>query len=85
MIHTQPSATAIAGQPLGSQPVVYEEDPYGNLETGDNTTVITATLASGAGPLQGNITATVVGGVATFTNLSDNKAGHCHSSSPAAA
>ncbi len=74
VIHTPPSATATAGQAFGAQPVVYEEDPYGNLETGDNSTVVTASLSSGAGPLQGTTTVTVSGGVATFTNLADNKA-----------
>jgi hypothetical protein len=74
VIHTQPSATATAGQPFATQPVVYEEDAYGNLETGDNSTVVTAALASGAGPLQGTTSVTVAGGVATFTNLADNKA-----------
>ena len=74
VIHTQPSATATAGQSFGSQVVVYEEDQFGSLETRDNSTVVTATLASGTGPLQGTTTATVSGGVATFTNLADNKA-----------
>ena len=32
------SPTATAGQAFGTQPVIYEEDRYGNLETGDNTT-----------------------------------------------
>ena len=36
VIHTQPSATATAGKAFGIQPVIYEEDQYGNLETGDN-------------------------------------------------
>ena len=31
-------ATATAGLPFATQPVIYEEDQYGNLETGDNTT-----------------------------------------------
>ena len=42
MIQTQPSPTATAGQPFATQPVIYEEDQYGNLETGDNSTVVTA-------------------------------------------
>ena len=75
VIHTQPSATATAGQAFGAQPVIEEEDQYGNVETSDNSTVITATLESGTGPLQGTITATVSGGVATFTNLAENTAG----------
>ena len=74
VITTQPSATATAGQPFATQPVVYEADQYGNLETGDNSTVITAALASGVGPLQGTTSVTISGGVATFTNLGDNKA-----------
>jgi streptogramin lyase len=74
VIHTQPSATATAGKPFATQPLIYEADQYGNLETGDNSTVITAALASGAGPLQGTNSVTVSGGVASFTNLADNKA-----------
>src|SRR5262249_16700980 len=46
-------------------------DQYGNLETGDNSTVVTASLASGAGPLLGVTTATLSGGVARFSSLSD--------------
>ena len=72
VIHTQPSATAKAGQPFPTQPVIYEEDQFGNLETSDNSTVVTAVLNSGAGPLQGTTSVTVSGGVATFTNLADN-------------
>ena len=74
VIHTQPSATATAGQAFATQPVIDEEDQFGNLETGDNSTVVTARSQSGTGPLQGTTTVTVSGGVATFTNLADNKA-----------
>jgi hypothetical protein len=74
VIQTQPSATAMAGQAFATQPVIYEEDSFGNLETGDSSTQVTASLHSGAGPLQGTTTVTVSGGVATFTNLADNKA-----------
>ncbi len=55
-------------------PVVDEEDQYGEIETSDNSTVVSVTLASGTG-LAGTETATVVHGVATFTNLSDDEAG----------
>ena len=71
---TAPSSTATAGTAFAAQPVIYEEDQYGNLEAGDNTTVVTVLLASGVGPLQGTLTATVSGGVATFTNLGDDRA-----------
>ena len=54
--------------------MIDEEDQYGNLETGDNSTVVTASLSSGTGPLQGTTTVTRLGGVATFTNLADDTA-----------
>ena len=55
VIHTQPAATATAGAALATQPVVvYEEDRFGNLETGDSNTLITAALATGAGPAARN-------------------------------
>jgi hypothetical protein len=75
VIQTQPSQTANAGSPFAAQPVIWEEDQYGNLETGDSTTVITAYLGSGAGTLKGTLTATVSGGIATFTGLADDTAG----------
>ena len=68
-IQTEPSGTATAGQVFQVQPVIYEEDQYGNLETGDNSTMVTASVPSGFGPLLGSTTATVVGGIARFTNL----------------
>jgi hypothetical protein len=73
VIHIQPSSTASAGLPFATQPVIYEEDQYNNIETGDNSTVVTASLLSGAGPLQGTTMAVVSGGVATFKNLADTK------------
>ncbi len=74
VMHVEPSATATAGQAFSTQPVIYEEDPSGDLETQDNTTIVTASLNFGAGPLQGTLTARVVGGVATFSNLFDQLA-----------
>ncbi len=74
VINQQPSTSASTGQPFATQPVIYEEDQFNNLESGDNTTVIAATLLGGAGPLQGTTTATVSGGVARFSNLGDNTA-----------
>ena len=75
MINTPPSSSGTAGQALAIQPVIYEEDQYGNVETGDNSTVVTATISSGAGTLLGTTSATVVGGVATFAGLGDKTAG----------
>ncbi len=73
-IHTQPSTTATAGQAFATQPVITEEDEYGNVETGDNSTVITASLATGVGPIVGTRSLTLVNGVATFAGLSDDRA-----------
>ena len=75
MLATQPSATATAGQALGIQPVIEEEDRYGNLESADDATVVRAAVAGGAGSLGGTATATVSGGVATFTDLAVDTAG----------
>ena len=75
MLQVRPSPTATAGQPFAVQPVVYEEDRFGNVETNDNSTVVTAVIASGTGPLQGTVTAAVSRGVATFTNLADSSGG----------
>ncbi len=74
MIHTQPSATATAGQIFTTQPVIYVLDQNGKLLSGDNTTQVTVSLRVGDGPLLGTTTVTVSGGIATFTNLHDNKA-----------
>jgi hypothetical protein len=74
VIHTQASAMAIAGHSFATQPVIDDEDQYGNLETGDNRTQVTASLRIGAGPLEGATTVTMVGGIAAFTNLADRKA-----------
>ena len=49
----EPSAAATAGEAFATQPVIYEEDQYGNPETGDNTSTVTAALGGGAGQLQG--------------------------------
>jgi hypothetical protein len=72
-IHTEPAAMATAGKALDPEPVDYIEDQYGNLETSDNTTQVTASLATGTGPLQGTTTLTVTSGIAAFTNLADDK------------
>ncbi len=74
-IQTQPSSTAMAGQAFATQPVIYEMDLYGNLETTDNSTVITASLSFGNGTLLGKATASLVGGVATFTDLAGSSVG----------
>jgi hypothetical protein len=74
VITEEPSAAATAGQVFTTQPVVSEEDQYGNVETGDNSTAVTAELSTGSGPLLGTTQVTVAGGVATFTDLADASA-----------
>ncbi len=74
IIQIQPSQTATAGLAFATQPVVEIADPYGNVETSDNTTVVTAYLSSGTGPLKGTVTATANDGVATFSGLFDDTA-----------
>lgn len=76
-------ATAVAGtvlvlgrQPGGSvsgvafteQPIIYAIQPSGALDTGASGTV-TASKFAGGGSLSGTTTATMTGGIATFSNL----------------
>jgi hypothetical protein len=74
VIHTQPSPTATTGQAFPTQPVIYEEDQYGNVETGDNSRQVKVSLHTGSGPLVGTTTVTVAGGIATFVGLADKAA-----------
>ena len=71
VITTPPSATATAGVALATQPVVQEEDAFGNIITSDSTHTVTAAQSAGTSSLQGsNLTVTLAGGVATFSGLS---------------
>ncbi len=70
---TRPSQTVTAGQVFTPSPVIDEEDQFGNLETTDNSTVITAAPSAGTAQLEG-ASATVSGGIATFNNLTDTEA-----------
>ena len=76
VVTQQPSATATAGVAFTTQPVVKEEDQYGNVVTTDSTSTVTAARGGvGTASLQGsNLTVTLVNGVATFAGLSYNKA-----------
>ncbi len=73
LIKTQPSATATAGVAFATQPVVEEQNDNGVLEIWDNSTVVTAIDDTG-NPLQGTTNETLVGGIATYTNLAYNVA-----------
>ena len=76
---TQPSATAQAGVPFGSQPVVQVRDAAGNPVQAPGVTV-TAAIASGAGQLIGTASQTTgPDGRAAFTNLGIGAATGSHS------
>ena len=72
VITTQPSSAAAAGVPFGTQPVVKEEDNFGNVFTGDSSSTVTAARGLlGSTALQGaNLIVTLNQGVATFSGLS---------------
>ena len=55
VLQTPPSPEATAGVALNVQPVVDEEDKYGNLETGDNLTTVTAKLTAPAAGSRGRL------------------------------
>ena len=74
-VTTQPSATATAGVAFGTQPVIEEEDAFGNVVTTDSTHTVTAARGNhGTASLQGTLTVTLVNGVATFSGLFYNVA-----------
>jgi len=76
-VTTQPSGAAPSAV-FTQQPVVQVRS-NGVLDATDNTTVVTASIATGTGAagaaLTGTTTATAAAGVATFTNLGINTAG----------
>src|SRR3989344_2201580 len=74
-IVTQPSSTATAGDAFAQQPIINVLDEFENLVT-DSTDVITAAIGTGTGVLKstGDLTATAVAGVATFSGLYYEKA-----------
>ncbi len=76
VVTAQPSSTATAGVAFVTQPVVKEEDQFGNVITSDSTHTVTVVRGSqGTGTLQGsNLTVTLTNGVATFSGLSYNVA-----------
>ena len=76
LVTQQPSPTATAGVVFTIQPVVKEEDKYGNVITSDSTHTVTAARGNtGTAGLQGSsLSVTFVNGVATFSGLSYDKA-----------
>jgi hypothetical protein len=54
--------------------VIRIEDPYGNLRSGDNGTVVTAARLQAAAHCKARTNLVAINGVITFTNLSHNVA-----------
>jgi hypothetical protein len=76
MFLQQPTDTA-AGQTIIPAVVVAVVDAFGNVETGDNSDTVTLSLGvnPSGGTLRGTLTVTVSGGIATFRDLSIDRAG----------
>ena len=73
----QQPATTAAGAAISPGVTVAVEDANGNVETGNNTTVVSLAMADtpGGGTLSGGGPVSVTNGVATFSGLSIDKAG----------
>jgi hypothetical protein len=72
----QPTNTTV-GAVISPAVTVRVLDAFGNLVTSDNTDQVTLTLGNAGGAtLGGTVTATVSGGVATFSNLTVSAAGN---------
>jgi hypothetical protein len=73
----QPPTSATIGATITPAVTVKILDAYNNILTGDNTDQVSLTIGTnpGGGTLSGTNPVTVNGGLATFNNLSINKAG----------
>lgn len=78
LVFLQQPSTVAPNTPISPAVKVEVLDAYNNVVTTDNSDVVTIALASNPGSalLSGTLSATVSGGVATFGNLSLNKAGN---------
>ncbi|HEX4794172.1 MAG TPA: hypothetical protein VH370_10290 [Humisphaera sp.] len=76
LVITQQPTTAIAGVTLAPALVVKVEDVFGNVATGNSSTVtLSRVLAPTGGALLGTLAVSAVKGIATFSNLSMKIAG----------
>ena len=75
LVIVQQPLTATAGIQLNPHIVVDIEDAFGNIVTGNTSTVTIASSTAPLATLGGALTAKAVKGVATFNNLSIQKAG----------
>jgi len=74
VVYAQQPTSATAGSTISPAVTVDVEDQYGNLVTGDSSSV-TLSVHSGPGSLNGTLTEAASGGVATFADLSINTTG----------
>lgn len=74
VVTQEPTTSVSAGTPFPVQPVVEEEDQFGNLEIDDDSTTLTVSLVSATGGLTGS-SVVVSGGVATFATLAADLVG----------
>jgi hypothetical protein len=77
LVFLQQPTDTMAGHTISPAVMVAMVDQFGNVETGDNTDVVTLSLSTnpGGGTLSGTLTMTVSGGLATFSDLSINLPG----------
>jgi streptogramin lyase len=75
VVTQEPTTSIIAGMPFPLQPIIEEEDDYGNLETGDSSTIVTVTITGGGVGLVGTTSIRLAGGMGSFINLSDDIVG----------
>jgi hypothetical protein len=66
---TEPGSTVTVNSLFSAEPAINLEDTYGNIVTGNSSSVITAAIDIGSGSLNGTVTATASSGVATFSAL----------------
>jgi hypothetical protein len=77
LVFGQQPTTTLVGATITPAVTVQALDAYGNLVTTDNTDTVSLAIGTNpaGGTLSGTTTATLSGGVATFSNLSINQAG----------
>jgi WD40 repeat protein len=77
LVFSQEPSDITAGQSFSPQVTVEVVDRFGNIVADDNTDVVTLHIDNNParGTLSGTLSMTVAGGIATFTDLSIDKAG----------
>jgi hypothetical protein len=78
LVFTQQPGNTRVNNNIKPAPIVKVEDAFGNVETADNTDVVSMAIGTNpnGGTLSGTTSVTVSGGAATFSNLVINRAGN---------